>query len=78
MSHGTNNTGELNGISTAVLHLQREGGHQPAAICYDSKYAANVTDGTWDAKTNVEAARINRDLYEAEHERRSGGVIMVM
>ena len=28
-------------------------------------------------KKNVEAARINRDLYEAEHERRSGGVIMV-
>lgn len=76
-ARGTNNTGELNGISTAVLHLQREGGHQPAAICYDSKYAANVTDGTWDAKKNVEAARINRDLYEAEHERRSGGVIMV-
>ena len=25
----------------------------------------------------MEAARINRDLYEAEHERRSGGVIMV-
>eukprot|EP01047_Picozoa_sp_COSAG01_P079292 COSAG01_NODE_14982_length_1388_cov_15.876649_3_plen_206_part_01 len=52
-NRGTNNTGELNGISTAILHLQREGGHQPAAICYDSKYAANVTDGTWDAKTNV-------------------------
>ena len=25
----------------------------------------------------MEAARINRDLYEAEHERRSDGVIMV-
>jgi ribonuclease HI len=25
----------------------------------------------------VEAARINRDLYEVEHEQRSGGVLMV-
>jgi hypothetical protein len=58
-------------------HLKTEGGHEPAAICYDSKYAANITNRNWDAKTNVEAARINRDLYEAEHERRSGGVIMV-
>ena len=44
---------------------------------YDSKYAANVTDGTWNAKSILEAARINRDLYEAEHERRNGGVIMI-
>ena len=36
-----------------------------------------MNNRNWDAKTNVEAARINRDLYEAEHERRSGGVIMV-
>eukprot|EP01047_Picozoa_sp_COSAG01_P039141 COSAG01_NODE_3217_length_6400_cov_4.602444_3_plen_262_part_00 len=73
----TNNTGELNGIATALLHLKTESGHEPAAICYDSKYAANITNSNWDAKSNVEAARINRDLYEAEHERRSGGVIMV-
>ena len=57
--------------------MRAEGGHEPAAICYDSKYAANVTDRTWAAKSNVEAARINRDLYEAEHERRSGGVQMI-
>eukprot|EP01047_Picozoa_sp_COSAG01_P050519 COSAG01_NODE_5116_length_4457_cov_5.704161_5_plen_191_part_00 len=74
---GTNNTGELNGIATALLHMRTEGGHEPAAICYDSKYAANITDRTWTAKSNVEAARMNRDLYEAEHERRSGGVIMI-
>ena len=73
----TNNTGELNGIATAILHMRAEGGHEAAAICYDSKYAANITDRTWDAKSNVEAARINRDLYEAEHERRSGGVTMI-
>jgi ribonuclease HI len=74
---GTNNTGELNGVATALLHMRAEGGHEPAAICYDSKYAANVTDRTWEAKSNVEAARINRDLYEAEHQRRSGGIIMI-
>jgi hypothetical protein len=39
--------------------LKTEGGHEPAAICYDSKYeyAANVTNSNWDAKSNVEAAR---------------------
>ena len=73
---GTNNTGELNGIATALLHLKYQGGHEPAIICYDSKYAANITDGTWEAKSNIEAARINRDLHEAEHIRRTGGVIL--
>ena len=75
-TRGTNNTGELNGLSTALLHLRNDGGHEPAIICYDSKYAANITDGTWQAKSNIEAARINRELYEAEHLRRDGGVIL--
>ena len=74
---GTNNTGELSGFATALLHLQADGGHETAAICYDSKYAANTTDGTWNAKSNLEAVRTCRDLYEAEHERRNGGVILV-
>jgi ribonuclease HI len=46
-NRGTNNTGELSGFATALLHLQADGGHETAAICYDSKYAANTTDGTW-------------------------------
>jgi hypothetical protein len=74
---GTNNTGELNGIATALMFLKSAGDHAPAAICYDSKYAANISDGTWDAKSNVTAARINRDLYETEHCRRAGGVQLI-
>ena len=75
-TRGTNNTGELNGIATSVLHLKQDGGHEPAIINYDSCYAANLTDGTWIAKSNIEAVRINRALYEAEHERRDGGVAL--
>ena len=75
-TRGTNNTGELNGIATSLLHLKQEGGNDPAIICYDSRYAANLTDGTWQAKSNIQAARINRDLYEAEHLRRDGGVAL--
>jgi ribonuclease HI len=32
-NRGTNNTGELSGFATALLHLQADGGHETAAIC---------------------------------------------
>eukprot|EP01047_Picozoa_sp_COSAG01_P090829 COSAG01_NODE_22585_length_849_cov_17.653333_1_plen_97_part_00 len=54
--------------------MKAQNDHDPAVICYDSKYAANTTDGTWDPKTNLDAVRICRDLYETEHARRDGGV----
>jgi ribonuclease HI len=73
---GTNNTGELNGFAQALLFLKAQNDHDPAVICYDSKYAANTTDGTWDPKTNLDAVRICRDLYETEHARRDGGVTL--
>lgn len=74
---GTNNTGELNGLATCLLHLKHDGGHDPAVICYDSTYAARTTDGTWEAKSNHEAVRITRELFETEHTRRAGGIKLV-
>ena len=47
---GSNNTGELTGICMALQWLIDEAGTAPAAICYDSEYAANQVQGRW--KTN--------------------------
>ena len=42
----SNNTGELSGMAEALLWLRdEEGSDRPASICYDSKYAANITSG---------------------------------
>ena len=61
---GTNNTAELNGAAQALIWLRNEGGHAPAAILYDSEYAGQSTTGAWNGKANLEAIRINRELYE--------------
>ena len=74
---GTNNTAELNGAAQALIWLRNEGGHAPAAILYDSEYAGQSTTGAWNGKANLEAIRINRELYEAEHARRRGGVQLI-
>ena len=73
----SNNTGELSAIGEALLWLRDEDrGAAQALICYDSKYAANITDGTYRAHKNVDLARTCQSLFAAERSRRAGGVAL--
>ncbi|KAK7247846.1 Ribonuclease H1 [Aureococcus anophagefferens] len=73
----SNNTGELSAIGEALLWLRDEDrGAARALICYDSKYAANITDGTYRAHKNVDLARTCQSLFAAERSRRAGGVAL--
>ena len=71
---GTNNTGELVGIAQALLWMRNDGGDEPAAILYDSEYAAKVTAGVYSPKKNLTLAEVCQRLYREENARRAGGV----
>jgi len=58
----SNNTGELSGIAEGLLWLLTVRGPGDAAIYYDSKYAANITQGLWNAEKNRDLAAKCRDL----------------
>jgi ribonuclease HI len=73
----SNNTGELSGIAHALIWLRDEGGQAPAAIVYDSDYAAKITQGIYKAHKNRPLATSCRRLCAAERQRRSGGVTFV-
>ena len=73
----SNNTGELSGIAHALIWLRDEGGHAPAAIIYDSDYAAKITQGIYTAHKNRPLAAACRRLCAAERQRRSGGITFV-
>ena len=58
---------ELSGVAEALLWLRdEEGSDGPAALCYDSTYAANITSGAFRAHKNVDLAKTCRDLYCSE------------
>ena len=58
-------------LRTALLWLRdEEGSDGPAALCYDSTYAANITSGAFQAHKNVDLAKTCRDLYCSEGTRR--------
>ena len=60
----TNNTGELTALAKALtVALKKFEGH-PATICYDSEYAANMTQGTWMPKENQGLIKCCRELCE--------------
>ena len=62
-ARGTNQTGELNGIGQALMWLRDvAGGDDPAAIVYDSMYAANMTQGNFEPNCNKEAVALNVKL----------------
>jgi ribonuclease HI len=67
----SNNTGELSAVAEALLWLADEdGGVAPAVLCYDSRYAAKITDGTFSAKANVALAAFCRTRFARERARR--------
>jgi ribonuclease HI len=55
------------GSSVGMLSFDGTGGHRrvgvPVVIYYDSKYAANITDGTYNAKKNQRLAKQARRLH---------------
>ena len=67
--NGSNNTGELTAICEGLKWLiEQEGTNTPAAIYYDSKYAAKITTGEYKAETNkylaAKARTLLRQLWE--------------
>ena len=67
---GTNNTGELIAIMQGMMWLEQHGKqYANAAVCYDSFYAANILQGIWKAKGNLELVGVGRDLVAAQIER---------
>ena len=46
------------------MWLRLEGTDNPAAIIYDSEYAAQSTLGKWNGKKNRDCIRVNRELFE--------------
>ena len=77
---GSNNTGELVGMAQAILWLRDvDGGDDAACICYDSEWAANMTQGMWNPKEKgiKECVTWCKGLLAAENERRAGGVCFV-
>ena len=58
----------------AVLWLREDGGHDAAAIAYDSEYAAKVAQGIYKPKANLILALMVQKLVKEETARRRGGL----
>ena len=52
--------------------MRNDGGDEPAAILYDSEYAAKVTAGIYTPKKNLTLAEVCQRLYHEENARRAG------
>ena len=61
---GTNNTGEVCAQIQALFYLANTTVDTPAAILFDSQYAAQATQGISNAKTNVELIAKAREALE--------------
>ena len=60
---GSNNTAELSAICEALLWLRDHAPTLPAAICYDSEYAAKVVQGIWQAHKNTKLVERGLELF---------------
>ena len=68
---GSNNTGELTAICEGLKWLlEQEDTNSPAAIYYDSKYAAKIPTGEYNAETNKYLAAKARTLLRQVWEKR--------
>ena len=68
---GSNNTGELSAICEGLKWLlEQEGSQKPAAFYYDSKYAAKITTGEYNAETNKYLAAKARALFQQAKQQR--------
>eukprot|EP01050_Picozoa_sp_SAG11_P043042 SAG11_NODE_20155_length_451_cov_2.562500_1_plen_115_part_10 len=69
--HGTNNTGEIIGIGHALVWLRDvDETNAPAAMLFDSCYAANMITGRWQPNKNIAliswARRLLKEVTEDE------------
>jgi len=68
---GSNNTGELSAVCEALLWLRdHEGSSRPVTLYYDSKYAANIASGKWNAEKNKQLAATAQTLFREVQETR--------
>eukprot|EP01050_Picozoa_sp_SAG11_P019541 SAG11_NODE_3128_length_2665_cov_1.692518_3_plen_407_part_00 len=68
---GTNNTGELTGIGQALIWLRDiDKTNRPAAMLYDSGYAANMVAGRWQPNSNQFLVQWARGLLAQVEENR--------
>ena len=66
---GTNNTGEVCAVIQALLYLAHSDNPAPAAILFDSQYAARATQGATRAKKNIELIRCARKMLDTARRR---------
>ena len=71
---GTNTTREIEGIIQAVLWLKADGGHDAAAILFDSEYAAKIAQSIYKPKSNLAPVLMVQKLVKEETARRGKGL----
>ena len=70
--YGSNNTGEVCAIGEVLKWVQANVfDDRTVLIRYDSKYAANVVQGTYEASSNIELARKVQQMYRQERKKRN-------
>ena len=70
--YGSNNTGEVCAIGEVLKWVKANVfDDRTVLIRYDSKYAANVAQGTYEASSNIELARKVQQMYRQERKKRN-------
>jgi ribonuclease HI len=63
-TRGTNNTAEATGMAQGLELIDQRPAGNTYAILFDSMYAANVVEGNWKARTNIDAVGRSAALLE--------------
>jgi len=71
-TRGTNNTAEVTGMAPGLELIDQRPAGNTYAILFDSMYAANVVEGNWKARTNIDA--VGRSAALLEEARRGNDV----
>ena len=74
----SNNTAEMTAMAETCLFSKAQGGTSPLTMVFDSRYAANATQGKQKkAESNLELAAVCNKLYVEEKKRRNVQLIWV-
>ena len=74
----SNNTAEMTAMAETCLFSKAQGGTAPLTMVFDSRYAANATQGKQKkAESNLELAAVCNKLYVEEKKRRNVQLIWV-
>ena len=74
----SNNTAEMTAMAETCLFSKAQGGTTPLTMVFDSRYAANATQGKQKkAESNLELAAVCNKLYAEEKKRRNVQLIWV-